>query len=116
MSEGAWTPFGRLMGWMEAIEWTPLFGWLPLLLVSLMIGLGLLMVSRVPYAHLMSALARDRSQFFTLVGIVFGLFLFFLAPVPGLFLVFNGFVLYGLVRYLVGHRRAARERRAVGTG
>lgn len=108
-TEGGWTPFGRLTGWMKGIEWTPVFEWLPIVLVTLLIGLGLLMVSRVRYVHFFSALTGDRSQFVTLVGVVFALFLFFLAPVPALFLTFNGFVLFGLVKYLVARTRAARQ-------
>jgi CDP-diacylglycerol--serine O-phosphatidyltransferase len=114
--EGGWTPFGRLTGWMKAIEWTPVFAGLPVVLVVLLIGLGLLMVSRVLYVHFVSVLAGDRSQFVTLVGVVFALFLFFLAPVPALFLSFNGFVLFGLVQYVVQRARAARAHEAVRPG
>lgn len=109
-SEGSWTPFGRLTGWMEAMNWTPLYGWLPVVLVGMMILLGVLMVSRVRYAHLISALFREGREFFTLVGVVFGLFLFYLAPVPALFLSFNAFVLLGPLRAFVAKRRDALRR------
>jgi CDP-diacylglycerol--serine O-phosphatidyltransferase len=105
-TEGGWTPFGRLMGWMEAIEWAAFYTWLPVLLVALMIVLGLLMVSRIRYTHMMSALFREGREFFTLVALVFALFLFYLAPVPALFLSFGSFVLYGPLRALLARGRA----------
>jgi CDP-diacylglycerol--serine O-phosphatidyltransferase len=109
LDEGMSTPFGRLMGWMKAIDWTPGFAQLPLVLTGMMILLGLLMVSGVRYVHVVSSLTRDRSQFITLVSVVFGLFLFYLAPVPVLFLSFNGFWLLGLGRSVVARRRDAKR-------
>jgi CDP-diacylglycerol--serine O-phosphatidyltransferase len=80
--------------------------WLLPVLAGMMPALGCLMVSRVRYTHAASALTR-RGTFFTLVYLVFGSFLFFAAPIPMLFLAFNGFVLFGVVRALVRRRPAA---------
>ena len=105
--EGTATPFGRLMGWMQDIDWTPMLGWLPVVLTGLLLVLGLLMVSRIRYAHLVSNLTSDRSQFITLVLIVFGVLALFLAPVPALFLIFNGFWTIGVVRAIRARRASA---------
>lgn len=110
MDEGTSTPFSRLMGWMTDVDWEPIFAFLPALLISLLLVLGLLMVSRIRYTHVVSTLTRDRSQFFTLVGVVFVLFAFFAAPVPALFVTFHSFWIFGLVQALVHRRRAAVER------
>lgn len=96
-AEGTPTPLRRLLGWMEEMNWDPVLDWVPPLLVCMLPVLGLLMVSRVRYIHPVSLLFSGRSQFFTLVGTVFGLFLFYLAPVPVLFVLFNGFAIVGLV-------------------
>ena len=109
VTEGTRTPFGRLMGWMQDIDWTPILGWLPVILTTLLLVLGLLMVSRIRYAHLVSNLTNDRSQFITLVLIVFGLFALFLAPVPALFLIFNSFWTIGIIRSLRARKRAAAD-------
>jgi len=54
----------------------------------------------------MSFMTR-RGSFYAFVTMVFGAFAFFAAPVPMLFLAFNGFVLLGLFRHF-GRRRRAR--------
>lgn len=106
--EGTPTPMHRVLGWMENIDWSPILAWVPPLLVAMLPVLGLLMVSRVTYLHPVSFLAQGRSQFFTLVAVVFGVFLLFLAPVPFLFLLFNGFAVIGLLLpFLKKGRRAA---------
>jgi CDP-diacylglycerol--serine O-phosphatidyltransferase len=107
--EGTPTPFRRLLGWMEDVNWAPVLDWVPPALVCMLPVLGLLMVSRVPYVHPVSFLVKGRMQFFTLVGVVFGCFLLYMAPVPILFLFFNGFVVVGLARGLFRSRRAVRE-------
>ncbi len=96
---GTPTPLRKLMG-MDSVEWGPVLDWVPLLLLMMLPVLGLLMVSRLRYVHGFSYLLRARGQFFTLVGIVFGVFLFYLAPVPVLFIVFNGFALLGALQSL----------------
>jgi len=97
-SDGTVTPVGRVMDWMKEIDWTPVLAWGPLYLAILLPVIGLLMVSRVPYAHAASFLARDRSNFLTLVAVVFVGFGLYLAPVPLLFVSFNAFVLIGLLQ------------------
>lgn len=69
--------------------------------------LGLLMVSRVRYVHVVSLVTR-RKSFYGFVALVFGAFLFFAAPIPVLFTCFNGFVLLGVARYVLKERRARR--------
>jgi CDP-diacylglycerol--serine O-phosphatidyltransferase len=88
----------------------PFLYWFMPLLAWMMPLLGLLMVSRVRYVHMFSALT-GRGQFVTLVGVVFSAFCLFVAPVPAVFLVFNGYVWIGLARSLSkGPRpRAAQE-------
>jgi CDP-diacylglycerol--serine O-phosphatidyltransferase len=95
--EGTPTPMHRLLGWMHDVNWTPFLDWIPVLLVAMLPLLGLLMVRRVRYLHVTSYLFGGRSQFFTLVGIVFAGFLFYLAPVPFLFVLFTGFVVSGIL-------------------
>ena len=106
-TEGTRTPFGLLMGWMQDIDWMPMLAFLPIVLTGLLIVLGLLMVSRVRYSHLVSNLTGERSQFVTLVMIVFVLLLLFLATVPALFLIFNGFWMFGIYRALIRRKGAA---------
>jgi CDP-diacylglycerol--serine O-phosphatidyltransferase len=111
MSAGSPTPFGRIMGWMEHVAWTPVLdGALPVLLFMLP-ALGLLMVSRLRFVHVVSFITYGRSHYFTLVWLVLGLFLVYLAPVPWLFICFNGYALLGFLRgAVVGLRSEARER------
>ena len=108
LTEGTRTPFGKLMGWMKDVDWSPSLAYLPHVLTSMLIVLGVLMVSRIRYTHIVSSFARDRSQFVTLVTIVFGLFLLYLAPVPALFLTFNAFWIFGLLRSLVRRREETK--------
>ncbi|MCZ6596150.1 MAG: CDP-alcohol phosphatidyltransferase family protein [Planctomycetota bacterium] len=103
--EGTPTPFSRVMSWMESVGWGPALDLVPLFLVVLLPLLGILMVSQVRYSHAIRFLTRARTHFFTLVWFVFAVFLFFLAPVPILFMVFNGFVFYGVVAPLVARQR-----------
>jgi phosphatidylserine synthase len=109
LDEGTSTPFGKLMGWMKDVDWSPTLFQLPIVLTAMLFVLGVLMVSHIRYVHVVSALTRDRGQFITLVGIVFGLFLFYLAPVPALFLTFNAFWVFGLGRSLVLQLRETRR-------
>jgi CDP-diacylglycerol--serine O-phosphatidyltransferase len=100
---GAPTPLGRMFKLFPEfhVEMGP---WYFPALALLLPTLGFLMVSRVPYEHVMSRLTR-RGSFFALVYVVCLAFLFFAAPVPFLFLSFNGFVLFGFVRHLGRRRR-----------
>jgi len=95
-TEGLATPLGRLLAWFPELQRSPELVWfLPLLALSLP-ALGLLMVSRVRYVHMTSFLA-GRGQFVTLVALVVAAFCLYTAPVLALFLVFNVYVLAGLV-------------------
>ena len=91
------TPVGVVMGWIQGFDWSPFLSWAPVLLVIWMPVLGLLMVSRVRYAHGANLITDRSSPFSALVVVLFVCFVLYLAPVPVLFLVFNGFVVYGLV-------------------
>ena len=99
-AEGTPTPLRRVLGWMESVEWTPVLDWVPVALVAMLPVLGFLMVSNVRYLHAFSAVMQ-KGQFLTLVGAVFGLILFFLAPVPFLFMFAAGFVASGFVTPLL---------------
>ncbi len=97
VDDGTPTPFGRALAFVDLpihAHWW----FLPAIAVMLPL-LGFLMVSRVPYAHVATQLTK-RGSFFALVWVVFGAFLLFAAPVPALFITFNGFVLVGLVKWL----------------
>jgi CDP-diacylglycerol--serine O-phosphatidyltransferase len=74
----------------------PFLYWFMPLLAWMMPILGLLMVSRVRYVHTTSFLS-GRSQFVTLVVLVVGGFCFYIEHVIALFLVFNVYVIVGLV-------------------
>lgn len=103
-NEGTPTPTRRFL---QGIDYDSsavagLLEWMPRLAVIALPILGLLMVSHVRYPHFANLISLDRLSFFQLVGIVFGAFLLYLAPVPVLFLVFNGFVVLGLFSRLRG--------------
>jgi CDP-diacylglycerol--serine O-phosphatidyltransferase len=78
-------------------------------LVVLLPVLGLLMVSRVRYAHAASFLFRRRARFVNLVFIVFAGLLLTTAPVPLLFVSSLVYVGWGLVGS-IAHRRVALAR------
>ena len=99
------TPLGGLVAGMNL---DPLQAWFPPFLLLLLPMSGLLMVSRVRYAHLFSMLTRGRSNFFTLVSVVFAVFILYSAPVLCMFAMAHGFVLFGLLTGLVARRRAGR--------
>ena len=96
-TEGTPTPFRRVLGWMETVDWDPVLDWVPLLVVLVLPALGLLMVSNVRYPHAVTTLVAGRHNFFVLVFFVLGLALIFLAPVPFLFVFFAGYTLSGFV-------------------
>jgi CDP-diacylglycerol--serine O-phosphatidyltransferase len=97
VEEGTPTGLHRLLAFMREVDWTPFLDWVPAALVGLLPVLGLLMVSNLRYVHGISYLASRGGQFLTLVMIVFSLILFYLAPVPILFLSAMAFLLSGLV-------------------
>lgn len=98
-SDGTRTPLGALLNLFPQIHESPFLGWM-LALVGLCLPVcGMLMVSRVRYVHMFSALT-GRGQFVTLVTLVVALILLFVAPVISVFLLFHVYVLVGLVRGL----------------
>lgn len=114
-SEGTPTPTRRIFQGLDydPAEWIGVLEWLPRLALVVLPLLGLLMVSHVRYPHLANLVSLERLSFFQLVAIVFAALLLYLAPVPVLFLTFNGFVLSGLVGAL---RRRSRARTAAAEG
>jgi len=107
-ADGTVTPVGKLVGLVSSRDWTPLLSWMPHYLAFSLPVIGLLMVSRIRYAHLGALLTRDRSTFVTLVGVVFVAFGLYLAPAPFVFVAFNGFLLFGLLRWIAELTRGAR--------
>ena len=101
MNEGTPTPLHRFLDWIDPGAFERLLPFiLPLLLIAMPV-LGLMMVSNVRYRHTGVWLTAERSGIQSLVGCVFGLSLFYLAPVPFLFLGFAGFVLHGVALHLM---------------
>ena len=114
--EGTPTPFHRLLSWMETVDWVPILDRVPGALVLLLPLFGLLMVTRLPYGHVVTRLI-GKGQFFVLPATVFLVFLFLTAPVPFLFLAFNGYAFFGLLLPLARRRSSlASERSAVSPG
>jgi CDP-diacylglycerol--serine O-phosphatidyltransferase len=107
-TEGTPTPTRRLLGWMEGVEWAPLLDWVPTLLVAMLPIVGLLMVSNVRYLHVVSYVS-GKGQFLSLVGLVMIVVMFFIAPVPFLFIFFTGFTLSGLVHQVLIWGRGRRQ-------
>jgi CDP-diacylglycerol--serine O-phosphatidyltransferase len=62
---------------------------------------ALLMVSRVSYPHITKQILRGRRSFSVLVQVVLALFLIALMPSLACFLLFWGYALSGLLRYLI---------------
>jgi CDP-diacylglycerol--serine O-phosphatidyltransferase len=109
VSEGRQTLFGGLLAAIGKENLEPLLAILLPGLVLMLPVLGLLMVSRLRYAHLFSMMTRGGGQFWTLVWLTFGAFALYAAKTLVLFLLFNGFVLFGVVTAaidLVQRRRA----------
>lgn len=102
-SDGNVTPLGALLRLIPQIDNHPVLQWFLPVLALMLPALGLLMVSRVRYIHMFSAIT-GRGQFVTLVGLVFASFCLFVAPVLAVFFVFNGYVLIGLARGLTRSR------------
>lgn len=104
-SDGILTPLGGILTNFPDLRMSPELVWfLPVLVVMLPV-LGLLMVSRIRNVHMTSYLT-ERGQFVTLVGVVVAVVCLWTFPVPAVFVVFNGYVLFGLVRALLPRRRS----------
>ena len=97
VEEGTPTWLHRMLAFMREVDWKPILDCVPALLVGLLPVLGFLMVSNLRYVHGISYLTARGGQFLTLVLIVFALILFYLAPVPILFLTMVGFAASGLI-------------------
>lgn len=69
---------------------------------------ALLMVSRVPYPHITKQILRGRRSFSVLVQVVLALFLVALVPSLACLLIFWGYALSGLMRYVL--YRALRDK------
>jgi len=95
--DGTPTWLHRLLAFMRHVNWEPLLDWVPALLVGMLPVVGLLMVSNLRYVHGLSYLLSRGAQFVTLVVFVFSLILFYLAPVPILFLCFLCFAASGVL-------------------
>ena len=105
VSDGAPTPVGRGLAFMpEAWRATGAAILLPLILL-LLPALGLLMVGRVRYPHVATALFSRRAPFRNLVLFVFAVQLIYLAPVPVLFVGGLGYVLWGPIASLLPERK-----------
>lgn len=92
-SDGIRTPLGHVL---DQLPPDLHLGWALPALWALLVALGLLMVSRVRYLHMFSALT-GRGQFFTLVWVVVTAVLLLTIPALALFLVFHFYVLIGLL-------------------
>lgn len=110
IEEGTPTWVHRVLAIMREVNWTPFLDRVPTLLVGLLPVMGLLMVSNLRYVHGISYITSRGGQFLTLVVLVFSLILFYLAPVPILFLTAMGFVLSGLLFAPLGWLRARSRR------
>ena len=107
-SDGSLTPLGGLLKLLPDLRMSEELRWfLPALALMLPL-LGLLMVSRIRNVHMTSYLT-GRGQFVTLVTLVVAAVLLTTFPVPALFVVFNGYVVFGLLGALFRRRPAARE-------
>jgi CDP-diacylglycerol--serine O-phosphatidyltransferase len=112
LEEGTPTWMHRLLAFMREVDWTTFLDWIPALLVGLLPVLGFLMVSNLRYVHGISFITARGGQFLTLVVIVFSLILFYLAPVPILFLSAMGFLLSGLISGPLGWWQEREDRHA----
>jgi CDP-diacylglycerol--serine O-phosphatidyltransferase len=106
-SDGIPTPMGGVLKLLPDLRMSDDLRWFLPALALMLPALGLFMVSRIRNVHMTSYLT-GRGQFLTLVSVVVGAVLLAAFPVPALFFVFNGYVVYGLVRALVVRRPAGR--------
>ncbi|MEY4773809.1 MAG: CDP-diacylglycerol--glycerol-3-phosphate 3-phosphatidyltransferase [Planctomycetota bacterium] len=106
-ADGMRTPFGALLSLAPSLRDSAALGWMLPVLLAMLVVFGLLMVSRVRYRHMMSALT-ERGQFFTLVGVAIVAILLWTMPVPAVFCVFIGYAVFGLA--------GAAKRKVAGAG
>lgn len=110
---GEQTPVGRGVEFLPDGLHAGLLTALPPLLLAVLPLLGLLMVSRVRYPHAAAVLLSGHTAFPVLVRVVFVVLGLYLAPVPVIFLVTTGYVVYGLVRHVSG-RGGSRKPSGLG--
>jgi CDP-diacylglycerol--serine O-phosphatidyltransferase len=114
-SDGVLTPLGGLLRYFPDLRMSPSLVWF-LPAIGLMLPLlGLLMVSRLRNVHMTSYLT-DRSPFWRLVAIVLAAVCLWIAPVPALFAVFDGYVLFGLARAVIGRKTPPMSPTSGSTG
>ncbi len=78
------------------------------------ISLGLLMVSRLPYVHVVNKVLRGKKPFWSLVAVVFGVIVFMLRPKVVLALGLCGYALSGPARWLVLYpKRKQKQKREI---
>ncbi|MCC7011496.1 MAG: CDP-alcohol phosphatidyltransferase family protein [Planctomycetes bacterium] len=99
VDEAGPTPLGRLISFFPELRIESMPWWVLPAIALLLPLYGSLMVSRVRYVHAVSFLTR-KGSFFLLVYLCFAAFLLFVAPIPVLFLAFQGFALFGALRAL----------------
>ncbi len=105
-ADGIRTPLGNVLDYLpQNMD----LGWTLPTLWALLVALGLLMVSRVRYLHIASAIT-GRGQFVTLVWAVVTAILLLTVPAPALFVVFHGYVLIGFVLWLARRGKAPEAR------
>jgi len=102
---GGATPVGRGLQFLPLGLRQALAAWVAPALLFALPGLGLLMVSRVRYAHAAAILLGGSTRFSVLVKFVFVSFALYLAPVPVLFVTAVVYVGGGLARHLLARRR-----------
>jgi CDP-diacylglycerol--serine O-phosphatidyltransferase len=112
VEEGTPTWLHRMLAFMHELDWKPFLDGVPILLVGMLPVVGLLMVSNLRYVHAVSYLTNRGGQFLTLVLLVFALILFYLAPVPILFLAAAAFACSGPLLAAFDRLRARGARRA----
>ena len=89
-------------GWIGA-HWPWFLSIILMALPFFMLLLGLLMVSRVPYAHLTKIFLAGKRPFAYLTAIIITTVLVFLHPEVTLFAGFQAYVGYGLIRVALGY-------------
>ncbi|MDR0494159.1 MAG: phosphatidylcholine/phosphatidylserine synthase [Treponema sp.] len=102
----------------KVIEWTngafgvlePAIIWM---LPVITLTAGLLMVTRIPYPHVMNRLLRGKKSFSTFLLVVFALLMVIWSIQLAMVLGFFIFMLYGIVRWPFAYRRASADMRGL---
>lgn len=103
-----------LLNWTRAVpfDFDPgvIAPWLARMLPYLMVGLAVLMMSRLPYPHLGHRLFRGKRSFTHLVGLLLAMVLLCLHHEVMLTLAFNGYMIVGPAALLRAQLARARRR------